>query len=198
LFTGEQKVFDIVAVAPAVAILIVAFSLALVSKILQRNLLDKKKMDAQKKEMKEKQEILKKLMKEGESKKEEVEKLQLEIAEASIKMMQGTNKLMLVSLPIFGVFFMIMGNIYGGISFTSLFPLLHFTGFNMLNPFSWLPTYPATCLVEGLCFLPLTMTTGYLKAYFFYYLVSSIAMNGMEKLYDNYLKNLGKDILKKK
>ncbi|MEK6958784.1 MAG: EMC3/TMCO1 family protein [archaeon] len=190
--------FDIFEVAPAVAILVISFALALVSKILQRNLLDKKKMDAQKKEMKEKQERLKKLTKDGESKKEEIEKLQLEIAEASIAMMQGTNKLMLVSLPVFAVFFMIMGNIYGGLSFTSLFPLPHFTGFWLLNPFSWIPTFPAVCQVESVCFLPLTMTTGYLKAYFFYYFVSSIAISGLEKLYDNYLNKLGNELITKK
>ena len=49
-----------------------------------------------------------------------------------------------------------------------------FSGFSILNPFSWVP-------------IGLTTQTGYYKAFFFYYLGSAMLMGLVEKGYD-YLK----------
>ena len=90
-----------------------------------------------------------------------------------------SNKVMLISLPIFLVFFAGMGFFFGGISFESLIPLPKFVEFGLLNPGSWIP-------------VGITTTTGYYKAYFFYYLIITISLGFLEKIYENKKKKWNK------
>ena len=144
--------------------------LAIISKIIQRKFIDKAKMASIKAQVKEKQNMATKLLKEGKT--EEASKVQSEMLEINMEMLQMTNKVMLITLPIFLVFFWILGMVFGQTTFQSLIPLPSFNAFNILNPTSWIPT-------------GITSTTGYYKAYFFYYLIMTIILGILEKIYDN-------------
>jgi uncharacterized membrane protein (DUF106 family) len=151
----------------AATIFMLCFVLAIVSKLIQKKLLDKDKMKSLKSQVKDKQKEMKELVKGGNN--EKAAKLQKEIMEITMEMMQGTQKVMFVSLPIFLVFFAGLGYFFGGITFQSLIPLPKFVGFNILNPGSWIP-------------VGVTIMTGYYKAYFFYYLISTITIAIIEKV----------------
>ena len=154
---------------PAIEIALICVVLALVSKAIQRKFIDKALMKEYKDEIKKIQKKLQKDIKEGKT--EKAAELQKQMFEVQGKMLKGTNKVMMFSLPIFLVAFGILGFLYGGISFESLFPLPKFAGFMIWNPMSWIP-------------VGVTTTTGYYKAYFFYYFVLTIALNIIEKIYD--------------
>lgn len=112
---------------------------------------------------------VKEALKEGNQEKTSL--LQKEMFEIQGKMLQMSNKVMLISLPIFLVAFSVLGFFYGGISFESIIPLPQFSEFGLLNPLSWMP-------------IGITTTTGYYKAYFFYYLITTIILTIIEKIYD--------------
>lgn len=161
--------FLIVSFAPAIVVFIMTVVLAFTSRMLQRKLVDRKKMKENQTKSKENMKLIKQYMKEGESKKAELDRLQKENLELQMSMMKGSNKVMMVSLPIFLVFLWALGTIYGGVVFESLFALPKFAGYFPVNLFA----------AEGW-----TLTTGYIKAYFFYSLVSSIVMWVLFKAFD--------------
>lgn len=158
---------------PALTLLVLVIILAIISKIIQRKFIDKEKMASIKAQVKEKQNEATKLLNAG--KREEAMKVQGEMLEKNMEMMQMTNKVMMVSLPIFLVFFWILGIIYGSTTFESLIPLPAFEGFNFFNPATWIP-------------IGITSTTGYYKAYFFYYLIATITISIIEKIYEKKIK----------
>lgn len=131
-------------------------------------------MDEYKKELKKINEKVKEALKGG--KQEKATELQKEMFEIQGKMLQMSNKVMLFSLPVFLIFFAGMGFFYGGISFDSIIPLPKFVDFQLLNPASWIP-------------VGMTTTTGYYKAYFFYYLICTITINIIEKIIGKVKKN---------
>lgn len=155
---------------PALVLLGFVIVLAIISKIIQRKFIDKEKMKSIRAQVSEKQKEATKLLKEG--KQEKAMQVQNEMLEKNMEMLQMTNKVMLVSLPLFLVFFWILGFVFGTQSFESLIPLPAFNSFNILNPASWIP-------------VGITTTTGYYKAYFFYYLIITIILGIIEKIYDN-------------
>ncbi len=158
---------------PAIILLGFVIVLAIISKIIQRKFIDKTKMASIKAQIKEKQDTATKLLKEG--KREEATKVQGEMLEINMEMLQMTNKVMFISLPLFLVFFWILGLMFGTSSFESIIPLPAFNGFNFFNPSSWIP-------------VGLTTTTGYYKAYFFYYLIVAIILGILEKIYEKNIK----------
>lgn len=165
-------------VSPAVVIFIISFGMVIVSELIKRRFFDKEKVERHQKEMKRKQGILKELMKEGDKRKSEIDKLQSEMLEHTSEILGASNKLMLVSLPIFLTMFWVLGFLYGGRVFSVLFPLPKFVNFSILNPFSWFSWFQ-------LAWPPviLTTTTGYYKAYFFSYFMSSIIIAAGKKAY---------------
>lgn len=158
---------------PAITLLVFVIILAIISKIIQKKFIDKEKMASIKAQVKEKQDQATKLLNQG--KREEAMKVQGEMLEVNMEMMQMTNKVMLVSLPIFLVFFWALGLIYGSTTFESLIPLPAFNGFNFFDPLTWIP-------------VGLTTTTGYYKAYFFYFLISTIVISVIDKVYEKKIK----------
>ncbi len=154
---------------PAIAILIFTIALAIISKLIQRKFVDKDKIKSFKARLKEKQAEIKKLVKEG--KNDQVGAAQKEMMSINGEMMQQTMKATWISLPLFLVFFGVMSFFYGGITFTSLIPLPLFASWAIWNPASWIP-------------IGMTITTGYYKAYFFYYLIATIVITIIEKVYN--------------
>jgi uncharacterized membrane protein (DUF106 family) len=165
-------------VSPALAIFAISFGMVIVSELIKWKFFDKEKVERHQKEMKKKQEILKELMKEGDKRKKEIDKLQGEMLEHTSEILGASNKLMLVSLPIFLVMFWILGFLYKGLIFEALFPLPKFVDFSIINPFSWFswfqPAWPPIIF---------TATTGYYKAYFFSYFISSLIVGAIKKVY---------------
>jgi uncharacterized membrane protein (DUF106 family) len=152
--------------------------MVIISELIKWKFFDKEKVDRHQKEMKRKQGILKELMKEGDKRKKEIDKLQGEMLEHTSEILGASNKLMLVSLPIFLVMFWVLGFLYGGRVFDALFPLPKFVDFSILNPFSWFSWFQ-------LAWPPVifTTTTGYYKQYFFSYFVVSIIFATGKKIY---------------
>lgn len=169
--------FIIEVVSDAIGMLFACALLALISKILQRKFIDKREMDYNKEKLKDYQKKMNELAKkgEGEQNKKELERLQTEMLELNSKMLNSSMKLMWVTMPVFLVAFAILSYLYGGKTLESFVVLPTFNGFNMLNPFSWVPT-------------GLSTQTGFFKMYFFYYMACSLVMNFIEKVYDTKLK----------
>ncbi len=133
-------------------------------------------MDYNKGKMKELQKKMNELIKKGsDESKRELEKLQTEMLEINSKILNQSMKLMWVTMPVFLVAFAAMSYLYGGKTLESFVVLPTFNGFFMLNPLSWIPT-------------GLSTSTGFFKMYFFYYLVISLGLNLIEKIYDTKIK----------
>jgi uncharacterized membrane protein (DUF106 family) len=158
----------------AVTIFGITLVLALITKILQRKLIDKDEMKKFQEESKEMQKELRELMKEAEKNKEKIDELQTKMLTNSTTMMNKNRRLSLFTAPVFLVVFWFLSTLYGGQTIESFIALPKFSGFSILNPFSWVP-------------IGLTTQTGYYKAFFFYYLGSAMLMGLVEKGYD-YLK----------
>jgi uncharacterized membrane protein (DUF106 family) len=151
--------------------------LGVISKVLQRKFIDKREMDYNREKMKELQKKMNELMKIGSEKsKKELELLQTEMLEVNSKILNQSMKLMWVTMPVFLIAFAGMNYLYGGKSLESFVALPMFEGFNMLNPMSWIPVGLET---SGI---------GFFKMYFFYYLVISLVINLVEKIYDKKIK----------
>lgn len=134
-------------------------------------------MDYNKEKMKELQKKMNALMKVGSEKsKKELELLQTEMLDVNSKILKQSMKLMWVTMPVFLVAFTGMSYLYGGKSLESFIALPMFENFNMLNPMSWIPVGLET---SGI---------GFFKMYFFYYLVISLGINLVEKIYDKNIK----------
>lgn len=162
---------------PAIVILATTIVLAIVTKILQRKLIDKKEMKRYQSEAKEMQVTIKELMKEAEKNKSKIDELQMKMLKNSTEMMNKNMKLSLFTAPAFLAVFWFLSMLYGGQWIESFIALPKFDGFNMLNPASWIP-------------IGLTLQTGYYKAFFFYYMGSAMLMGLVEKGYDYFkLKN---------
>ena len=154
---------------PAVSILLTTVALVIISKILQSKFIDKEKMKLQRQQMKEKQNKIKELLKEGDHKKKEADKLQTEILENTMEMMQSSNKMMFVSLPIFLGIFFVLGFVYGETLLTSLIPLPQtgwWNGLPIPNFFEW------------------RMEAGYRTIYIYYYLALSIIVGIGLKIFE--------------
>jgi uncharacterized membrane protein (DUF106 family) len=157
--------------------LIVTLGMVIVSKMLQNKFLDKDKMKRNKERMKKKQAKIKLLMKDG--KKEEAGELQKEIMADTMEMMKGTQKMMVVSLPLIIVYF-ILGALYAGVTFESLFAIPTFTWYGFI-PFP-----------DG----GFSIMTGWRRAYFVYYfgwfIIIGIIMKVKEKIIDSEIKDKSK------
>jgi uncharacterized membrane protein (DUF106 family) len=153
-------------ISPAIVILLVTLAMVLVSKALQNKFLDKEKMKRQKERMKEKQKKMKELTKAGDN--EKAQMIQKEIMEDTMEMMKGTQKMMVVSLPLIIVYF-ILGFLYVE-PFESLFPLPTFVWYFGIIP---LPD-----------FFVWTIVTGWRRAYFIYYFIWFIIVGIILKVYE--------------
>jgi len=160
---------------PAIIIFCITVALAALSKVLQRKLVDKEKMKAFQTKIKEDQKRFNELLKEADKNKKEIEELQSRIMQQNMEMMNANMKLSLFTMPAFLIAFWFLGTLYSGQTLVSVIPLPTFNGFNLFNPLSWIPT-------------GLGVTTGYYKMYFFYYLISAIVMNYIDKAYDKFVK----------
>ena len=131
-------------------------------------------MKRNKERMKKKQVKIKQLMKDG--KKEEASVLQKEIMADTMEMMKGTQKMMVVSLPLIVVYF-ILGALFAGITFESLFAI---------PTFSWWGFIP---FPDG----GFSIMTGWRRAYFVYYfmwfIVVGIVMKVRDKMIDREIKS---------
>jgi len=131
-------------------------------------------MKRNKERMKKKQAKIKLLMKDG--KQEEASVLQKEIMADTMEMMKGTQKMMVVSLPLIVVYF-ILGALFAGITFESLFAI---------PTFSWWGFIP---FPDG----GFSIMTGWRRAYFVYYfmwfIVVGIVMKVRDKMIDREIKS---------
>jgi uncharacterized membrane protein (DUF106 family) len=162
---------------PAVSIALTTVALVIISKILQWKFLDKEKMNSQRQMIKDKQNKVKELLKEGDHKKNEVDKLQTEILELTMEMMQASNKMMFVSLPIFLLVFFVLGFVYGDQLLVSLLPLPKTNWWNIIpipNLFEW------------------RLEAGYRTIYIYYYLYISIVVGIFTKIYEQIKKMMKK------
>jgi uncharacterized membrane protein (DUF106 family) len=166
---------------PAIVILATTIVLAAITKVLQRKLIDRKKMLEMQKNIKEDQKKFNQLLKEADKNQKEVSELQAKMMKQNMEMMNTNMKLSMFTLPAFLIAFWALGALYTGKNLESIIPLPTFHDFFLLNPLSWWPTGFSTL-------------TGYYKMYFFYYFISAIGINLVEKAYDRVAKN---DIVKK-
>ena len=149
-------------ISPAIDIVLISAVLVAVSRVLEAKIGNKKKMKESQQRMKEKQKQIKELAKRDDEKsKQEAQKLQQEMLQEMGESMQGSMRYMMISMPIFLVVFLFLGAAYGSTTLEALFPLPKFSGFFLLNPLTWIP-------------VDFTTTTGWLKWYFFSYLIISI------------------------
>ena len=156
---------------PAIVILVTTIALATVTKILQRKLIDRKKMQEIQKKIKDDQKKFKELLKGAEKNKREIEELQAQILKQNTELMNMNMKLSLFTMPAFLLIFWLLGNLYGGKTLVSIIPLPTFESFQPFNPMSWVPN-------------GLGVTSGYYKMYFFYYMISAIGLGIIDKIYD--------------
>ena len=160
---------------PAIVILLTTIILAGVSKILQRKFVDKKKMKQQQDEIKQDNIKLKELMKGAEKNKKEIEEMQTRMMEKNMALMNSSMKMSLFTMPAFLIAFWFLSTLYSGQTIESFVVLPTFSNFFMLNPLTWIPT-------------GLSQSTGFYKAFFFYYLVSAMVFGLIENGYDKFLK----------
>ncbi len=165
---------------PAISIFIITLVLAGIVKFVQIRFIDKKKMKALQKEIKEDNKKMMSLIKEGDKRKKEIDELQQRIMTNQMEVMNSSMRLNIVILPVFFMALWALGFIYAGKLFESFIPLPTFNSFALLNPGSWIPTGVGT-------------TTGYYKAYFFYYLISTISLAIVEAVYNKFVKLRAKE-----
>lgn len=138
----------------AVEIAVFSVAITLVSRFIQEKLVDKKAQKTHQARMKENQKKISELMKRNdEVAKKEMERLQSEALESMNIMMQGNMKYMLFTLPLFFVFFAVLGSLYANIKINLPFPLpiIHRNfSFEITSSISWLWWYIYTGLVAGL------------------------------------------------
>jgi uncharacterized membrane protein (DUF106 family) len=161
---------------PAIVILATTIALAALTKVLQRKLIDRKKMAEQQKKIKEDQKKFNELLKEAGKNQKEISELQSRIMQQNMELMNTNMKLSMFTLPAFLLAFWFLGTLYTGKTLESIILLPVFKDFFLLNPISWIP-------------VGFSMASGYYKMYFFYYFISAIAMNFIEKAYDKIKKN---------
>ncbi len=150
-------------ISPAIDISLITLALVVVSRFLQSKLVNKEKQKAAQQRMKEKQKRIKELIASNDERsKNEAAALQREIFAEMGESMQGSMRYMMVSLPFFLVVFAALGFFYGGLYFDALFPIPKFEG--------WLP-------------VGLTTKTGWFKWYFFTYLIASIVLGIVLKIW---------------
>lgn len=138
-------------ISPIVDIAIISFVMAVISQILQRKFIDRKKMKTSQNEMKEMQKKLNELLKKNdEQSKKEATRLQNEMLKSMNETMKGSMKHMIVSLPIFWGMFAAVGFVYGGslVQWPAAMPVLHrikdfpfFGNFEFASGISWIWTY---------------------------------------------------------
>ncbi len=156
---------------PAIDIAVISAVLVAVSRFIQGKLVDKAKMKEIQKRSKEKQRRIKELVQRtDEQSKAEIQRLQQEMFAEMGESMQGSRRYMMVSLPIFLVVSFLLGTFYGGTAFDALFPLPEFNNFFLLNPLTWIP-------------VGFSVKTGWLKWYFFSYMIVSIVLSIAAKIY---------------
>jgi len=128
-----------------VEIALFSIAITLISRLIQEKLVDKKKQKTHQDRMKENQKKMNDLMKRNdETAKKEMEKLQGEALESMNVIMQGNMKYMIFSLPLFLVFYWVLGQLYGGTPITLPFPLpiIHRNfSFEITSTISWLWWY---------------------------------------------------------
>ena len=142
--------------------------------MLQNKFIDKEKMKRNKEKMKKKQAKMKELLKAGEN--EKAQEIQKEIMADTMEMMKGTQKMMVVSLPLIVVYF-ILGALYAGVTFDSLFAIPTFAWHYGFIPFP-----------DG----GFSIATGWRRAYFVYYfmwfIIVGIILKVREKIMDREIK----------
>jgi uncharacterized membrane protein (DUF106 family) len=156
---------------PALVILVITIILAGLTKVLQRKVIDRKKMKECQDQMKSDHKRFNELIKGAEKNTKELEALQTQILKQQTEIMNMQMKLSMFTLPGFLLAFWGLGYLYSGQMLTSLIPLPTFNQFFLFNPLSWIPT-------------GISASTGYYKMYFFYYIIASIIVNYAEKFYD--------------
>ncbi len=150
-------------ISPAIDIGLISVALVVVSRFLQSKLVDKEKQKAAQQRMKEKQKRMKELIASNDERsKNEAAALQREMFAEMGESMQGSMRYMMVSLPFFLVVYAALGFLYGGLYFDALFPIPKF---------------------QGIIPVSLTTKTGWFKWYFFNYLIASIVLGIIIKVW---------------
>lgn len=135
---------------------IALFSIAitLVSRLIQERLVDKKTQKLHQQKMKENQKKINELLKRNDDgAKKEMERLQAEALESMNVLMQGNMKYMLFTMPLFLVFFAILGAMYGSTIINLPFPLpvIHRNfSFEITSKISWLWWYIYTGIIASI------------------------------------------------
>ncbi len=131
-----------------------SIGISAVSRFIQEKLVDKKTQKLHQGKMKENQKKINELMKRNDDgAKKEMEKLQAEALESMNVIMQGNMKYMIFTMPLFLVFFAVLGSMYGGTIINLPFPLpvIHRNfSFEITSKISWLWWYIYTGIIAGI------------------------------------------------
>jgi uncharacterized membrane protein (DUF106 family) len=137
-----------------IEIALVSVVITIISRLLQEKLVDKKKQKEHQTIMQNNQKKINELMKKkDEASKKEMEKLQEEALESMNIIMQGNTKYMLFSMPLFLVFFAILGALYSNttIHLPIPLPVIHRDwSFEITSTISWLWWYIYTSMAAGI------------------------------------------------
>lgn len=143
-------------ITPIVDIALISFAMAIVSQILQRKLVDRKKMKQTQEQMKAMQKQLQELAKQDNEKaKLESARIQNEMLKLMNESMKGSMKHMVVSLPIFFIVFAFLAGFYAGQLIQAPFPLpvVHRNfSFEITQTISWLWWYIYCSLAFSIIF----------------------------------------------
>ncbi|MDP2974272.1 MAG: EMC3/TMCO1 family protein [Candidatus Diapherotrites archaeon] len=150
-------------ISPAIDISLITLALVVIGRFLQSKLINKEKQKASQQRMKEKQKRIKELVASNDERsKSEAAALQREMFAEMGESMQGSMRYMMVSLPFFLVVYAALGFYYGGLYFDALFPVPKF---------------------DGLLPVGLATKTGWFKWYFFNYMIASIVLGIVLKVW---------------
>ncbi|MCX6803448.1 MAG: EMC3/TMCO1 family protein [Candidatus Diapherotrites archaeon] len=148
---------------PIQIIALVTFGVSALSRILQRKLVDRKKVKNIQRETKEMQKRMKELIKGGESRKKELDELQMQMLKKQNELMIPNMKVSMVSLPVFLILLFFLRSWFENVALISPIPVIQFV--------NWVP-------------VALTTTPGYYEAYISYSLIFTAILMIVERIYD--------------
>ncbi|MEI7961284.1 MAG: EMC3/TMCO1 family protein [archaeon] len=144
-------------------IILITLGLSALIRILQRKLVDRKKVKELQKQLKEDNKRYFELIKEAEKNKKEIDEIHPRIMKAQMDMMNSSMKVSLITLPAFLVVLYLLKEWFMTIQLVSPIPVIMFV--------NWIP-------------VGLTTTPGYYEAYISFSILSTILLIIIEKIYD--------------
>lgn len=149
---------------PIYVIILVTFGLSALIRVLQRKLVNRRRLKELQKQVKEDQKKYFELVKEAEKNKKEIEEINPRMMKAQMEMMNAQMKVSLITLPVFLAVLFFLNEWFVKVQLVSPIPVVQFT--------NWWP-------------VGLTTTPGYYEAYITYSILTTIICMGIERVYDS-------------